>query len=490
MHPTGGADAGGALAWAERPEGPFHRLSKPVLRTTETPNLFPLSDKYSRPYAFSVARRAHDWIVFYSVDSAGAFSWAVMAMTASTPEGPWSKPAMILSVESDRYHPQIVETFPEFVHEGYIYAPNTSVAMNRNFQVIYRAKIEEAHRPDAWELYQNGTAWHADFAPHEHAGIWGQTFSGFIDSAGQFRVMFPSLNAENRGTINWASRPWNKPLRDRGFVLNANRGSSMTLVRSAYQAFSLKSAFTLQGTEGRIVWGYHAPMGANCQCADSTPHPLCRTNHYAVVFQGRTWKVVSVDAAGKAEALGQGELEQGDARKMDLTVAESGDVQLTLDGKAHWEGKIPVVSGPIGLMLEPNSRIEVERFDVTGKAEPAVFSMFCTDGMSAGVTSSDWKLTPSPDYRFGFGLVRSEPGGRAKWNFRGRGCRVWLPKGPDYGVCEILIDGRKRGEVDLRADQPAPSQPVFTCEDAGDGYHAVVIRSADRFSPDSIDVLN
>ena len=32
-------------------------------------------------------------------DSADAFSWAVMAMTAKDPAGPWSKPIMVLSVE-------------------------------------------------------------------------------------------------------------------------------------------------------------------------------------------------------------------------------------------------------------------------------------------------------------------------------------------------------------------------------------------------------
>lgn len=490
MHPTDSSDGGVALAWAERPEGPFHRLPKAVIRTTQTPGLYPLSEYYSRPYGGSLVRREHDWIVFCSVDSAGAFSWAVLAMTAPTPEGPWSKPTMVLSVEGDRYYPQIVETFPQFVHDGYVYSPNTSVSLNRNFQVIYRAKIEEAHRPEAWELYQNGTAWHAEFVPHETFGLWGQTFSGFVDPAANFQVMFPSRDANSRGTINTATRPWNQPLRERGFVFNGNEGASLTLLRSAYRAFSLQSEFTLQGTGGRLVWGYQAPVSANSQAAGSTLHRLCRTNHHALVLKDRTWQVVSVDAAGKENVVGEGTLPEGDAHKLDLAQTEAGTVQLTLDGQPSWQGQLPVVAGPIGLLLEPNTTMSVDRFAVTGKAEPATITLLCVDGISAGVESSDWKIVSGPNYRFGVGAVREAAGGRVKWNFRGRGFRLWLPKGPDYGVCEIFLDGRKLGEVDLKADEPQPSAAVFTCEDGGDGYHAVVVRSAGRFSADSLDVLN
>lgn len=490
MHPTNGSDGGDGLAWAERPEGPFRRLAKPVIRTSQTRGRYPLSEYYSRPYAASVVRRANDWLVFTSVDSSAAFSWAVLAMTAPTPEGPWSKPVMILSVEGDRYHPQIVETFPQFVHDGYVYAPNTSVAKNRNFQVIYRAKLEEAHRPEAWELYQNGTAWHADFVPHEAAGIWGQTFSGFVDPAGDFRVMFPSRDAENRGTINLATRPWNQPLRERGFVFSAHGGGSLTLLRAAYRGFSLESSFTLRGQEGRIVWGYRAPLGANTHAADATLHALCRTSHYALALKDQTWRVVSVDAKGQETVVANGALQGGDARQVGLAVAGSGEVQLTLDGQSSWKGQLPSSAGPIGLLLEPNTTMSVDRFAVTGRAEPAVFSLLCVDGISAGVQSSDWKIVTSPHYRFGIGAVREAAGGRVKWNFRGRGFRLWLPKGPDYGVCEILLDGRKLGEVDLKASEPQLSQAVFTCSDGGDGYHAVVVRSTGRFAADSLDVLN
>ena len=190
----------------------------------------------------------------------GFFSWGELAVTAPTPKGPWSEPVLVLGVESNRYYPPTAESFPAFVHEGYVYNPATSVALNRNCQVIYRAEIEQAHRPQAWQLYQFGTAWHSEYVPHEGFGIWGQTFSGFSDAQGQFHVLFPSRERSSGvGTINFASRPWNKPLRDRGFVLSGHAGSSFTLLRSAYRGFELETDLTVHGNAARIVWGCRAP---------------------------------------------------------------------------------------------------------------------------------------------------------------------------------------------------------------------------------------
>jgi hypothetical protein len=489
-NPKGGLDSGIAYAWAEKPEGPFHRLAQPTLRNSQTRKRYPLSEKYYRLYAPSLIRREKDWLMLSSVD-VRSFFWGVLAMTAKEPAGPWSDPVMVSSVEGDRYYPHTVETYPAFVHDGYVYAPKTSVALNRDYQVIYRAKIEEAHRPEAWELYQDGSVWHSEFVSHEAAGIWGQTFNGFVDGEGVFQVMFPSLDDAKRGTINLASRPWNKPLRDRGFVFGAYGGRSLTLLRSAYRGFTLEADFSLRGAGARIMWGYRAPVGPNTHRCIATLHPLCLTRHYALAMQARAWQVLSINAAGTASTLARGALEDGVARKIALSVGDNGDVQLTLQGKPTWRGRLPVIAGPIGLCLEPHTSLAVDRFCVTGRVEPAVFTWLCTEGMSAGVNHNDWTVARSTDYRFGIAAVRTAPGGRVKWNFHGRGFRLWLPKSPEYGQCEILLDGRRLAQVDLRADQPEPSRVVYDCENAGDGYHAVVVKSiAGHFAADSLDVLN
>ena len=77
------------------------------------------------------------------------------------------------------------------VYDGYVYAMYASVGLNRNFQAIYRAKIEEAHRAEAWQLFQHGTAWHSEPVVNEGMGLWGQSFSGFVDRNGQFQVCSP-----------------------------------------------------------------------------------------------------------------------------------------------------------------------------------------------------------------------------------------------------------------------------------------------------------
>jgi len=152
---------------------------------------------------------------------------------------------------------------------------------------------------------------------------------------------------------------------------------------------------------------------------------------------------------------------------------------------------MPVAAGPIGLLVEPHGNLAVERFAVTGSCEPAVLAYLATEALTgAGVSNEDWDTAPSADYRFGVGAVRKTPGGRVKWNVRGRGFRLWSPKAPDFGRCEVVIDGRRTAELDLHSDRPQPAQAVFSCPDAGDGYHAVVLRSrAGRLVVDSLDVL-
>jgi hypothetical protein len=46
-------------------------------------------------------------------------------------------------------------------------------------------------------------------------------------------------------------------------------------------------------------------------------------------------------------------------------------------------------------------------------------------------------------------------------------------------------------DLDFHADREQPSRMVYKIEDAGDGYHAVILRSTDgRLPIDSLDVLN
>jgi hypothetical protein len=492
-NPPKNAGNGIAYAWSERAEGPYHRAAKPILSTSDMPTLFAQGKKYARPYGPTIVRRKNDWLVLGPCDSADAFAWGLIAVTARDPAGEWSKPELVLSVEDDRFYPATAEPYPMMVYDGYVYAAFASVALNRNFQFVYRAPIEEAHRPEAWKLFQHGTAWHSKPVVCEGEGIWGQTYSGFVDRDGQFQVLFPSRECgTNVGTINLASRPWNRPLGDRGFTISGHGGPSLTLLRYAWRQFHLKTDLMLHSGTARIIWDYQAPLGPDRHAADSVPHPLSLACHQGLELSADAWRVVSVDAAGKVAVLASGSLDAGQKRSVEINVGKDGKTDVAIDGKPRWHGDVPGGAGPIGLLVQPRTNLTVSQFEVDGAFQPATLPWLYIEGLTgAGVTMTDWDASPSPLYRFGIGAVRNAPGGRAKWNFRGRGFQIWSPKGPKFGRYEVVLDGKKVGELDLHADRDQKSEIVYKCVDAGDGYHALVFRSLDgRLVVDSLDVLN
>jgi hypothetical protein len=494
MHnPPKNADNGCAYAWSERPEGPFHRATRPIIRTSETPKLFTLGSKYNRPYGASIVRRKNDFLVMTSIDSGDSFGWGLIGMTATDPTGPWSRPTMLLSVEGDEFYPSTAESFPAMVHDGYVYALLSSAALNRNLQIMYRAPIEEAHRPGAWKLYQYGTAWHSEPVPNEGVGIWGQSYTGFVDRGGALHVLAPSREREtNFGTINLAVRPWAKPLRDRGFVLSGHEGRSLTLLRSSWQQFQLKADVALRSGTARIVWAYQAPLGPDRHAADATVPAISLTRHQGLEVSANAWRIVSLDAAGKTSVLASGPLQAAPSRTIEIDRRQDGQMHLLVDGRVRWDGNLPPAEGPIGLLVEPWTNLSVSRFEISGPFKPAVFPWLYIEALTgAAVFMTDWDVVQSPQYRFGVGTLRKTPGGRVKWNFRGRGFRLWSPRGPEFGRCELLLDGRKLADLDFHAQHQQPSQVAYSCDDAGDGYHAVVLRSiTGRLVVDSLDTLN
>jgi hypothetical protein len=475
--PRDGADSGAAYAWSERPEGPFHRASRPILRTSELQRLFPASGKYRRAYGTSLVRRQHDWLALTDVDSGPCFAWGQVAMTATDPLGPWSEPLLVTSLEGDGYFPSPVEAFPAFVHGGFVYDPKTSVGATRNFQVIHRAPVEEAHRPEAWSLYQHGTAWHAEPVPHEGFGLWGQTFSGAVDRAGNLRVLFPSRHwPDCVGTINLATRPWAMPLRERGFVFSAHSGPGLSLTRTAYGSFALSADLALRGTAARFAWGYAAPLGTVGR-ADGRPEPRCWTRHCAVEVTPTGWQILASDDSPEASRLAGGELPAADTRHLEMAVDAAGVASVAIDGRPVWEGPFPARTGPLALLLQAGTHLTVTRFAVTGIPQPATWTWLASEALAgAGVCEGQYRTVASADFRFGSGVVCDRPGERLKWNFRGRGFRLWLPRGPDYGRCSLRLNGLPLGELDLHSATAEPSAVLLERSSLADGYHALVIQ--------------
>jgi len=479
-------DEGGlAYAWADQPEGPWHRDAQPI---TLNSTLTPLLGKYRRTYAASLLRRKQDWLILAMMDSA-PYSWALFAMAAPEPQGPYSERKLVRHVEAGYFHPPLMEFFPAFVDAGWVYAPATSVARNRDFQVIFRVPLERAMDPKAWEIYRHGSVWHSKDIPNEAYGIWGQTFSGYVDQQRRLWAMFPSRNQEGFGTINLAVRPWSKPLRATGFHLSGHYAPSLTCLRRSYSDFTLSSELHVRGT-ARIIWSYQAPLGPDKPTSNSQLHPLSLTRHQGLELVPGGWRIITVDAQGRQQVAAMGAAPSGGLRKIAIGRRAIGATTVALDGKEIWRGAMGGGDGALGLLVESHSHLTIQRFAAAGQPQASQLSFLHTEGwLGAGENPANWVEQEASAFRYGVGGVHRDDNGRAKWNFLGSGFTLWSPQGPDYGTVEVWLDGELLAAVDLHRAQPRPSQPVFRKTGLADTFHAVTLQSkSGRLVVDSLEV--
>ena len=349
--------------------------------------------------------------------------------------------------------------------------------MDRQFQVVYRARIEAALNPEAWEIFQHGSTWHAEDLPHEGLGIWGQTYTGFVDRHGRFNVMFPCLNRDQVGTINIASRPWNQPYRDRGFVFAGHQNPAFTFIQQAYGDFALETTFTRRGGQ-TFFWGYQGPLAPNAACYGATLHPRSWSNLAGVELNDTGWRLIVADGTGTVRSLAEGKRSIG--RQTTLRVRTRGDhVQLELNGTlVHEQAGLTNRPGRIGILVAKDSRVEVERFAVTGVSCAAPLDYLYPEGLlGAGQNIADWTDVTSPGLRHGLGAISKKPQARIKYNFTGRSFAVWSPTGPRYGRAEVLVDGARVADLDLHTATENPSKVLFQSGDLKPGNHAVVLRA-------------
>ncbi|MBI4559550.1 MAG: hypothetical protein HY706_18340 [Candidatus Hydrogenedentes bacterium] len=486
-NPIPGTDSGIGYAWAERPEGPFQRTSPPVYRTSAYPAYL---GKYRRGYAASLIRRKHDWLVLAMNDSGLDFGWALVGMTAKNPEGPYSQPVFLRCVDDMYFHPPLLEFYPAFTHRGWIYAPATSVALNRNFQALFRVRVEDAMNSAAWELYRYGSLWHSDPVPHEHYGLWGQTFSGFVSKEGTLNVMFPSRDPDGFGTINVASRPWRRPYADRGFVISGHQGSSLALLKRAYTDFELSAELTVHG-DVAVVWGHPAPIGPDRPASDATLHPLCLSDRYALELSGARWKIVQYRDSATPIEVASGELSPTEnCYRIRLSHTADSLLTISINDRPTWSGHVLLVEGPVGILAKPNSRAAVHRFEIAGTRSNGRCSLLFTEGiLGAGAAKDSWKNVEGPEFHYGKGAVSTRPSARAKWNFEGTGFTLWAPKGPQYGAAELFVDGNSLGTADFAATGIQASQPLLSRRDLKNAFHALVmVANKDQVPLDTLEI--
>lgn len=475
-------NSGAACAVSDSPEGPF----QPICAHLTTQEMTPLLGKYKRVYASTIIPREHDWIALTASDSLEYYGWALLGQSAPKPEGPWSKPKLLLHPQVDYYYPQLIECLPQFVYNGYVYAPGTSAANNRNYQVVFRAPIEEAMNPDSWSIYQDGSVWHSEPVEHEYEGLWGQTLSGFVDGDGIFNVVFPSRNTKNEGTINLARRPWNKPLREQGFVVSGHVSPSMVVMRHDRELTRLEAKLRIYGT-AQIMWNHHAPFGPDHPKANCGLHPLMRTGYDALEISESAWALVRYDKVGKRTDIAVGRLVDSHERAIDLQM-NGKDISVNLDGKTCWDGSFETAKGRIGLWVEPHSIVEVETFTVDGDISETAMHFLYTEGLvCAAQNLKDWQEIESNEFRYGVGAV-SKPGAEeVKWNFTGEGFAIWAPTGPTYGKGELLLDGNSLEVIDFNASRTSSSHMLYQKRGLPHERHSVKLKVIEGSVP--VDIL-
>lgn len=479
------SNSGVGYAWAEHPEGPFHRAAHPVATTRTQPLLL---GKYKRLYASSIVRREKDWLVLTLTDSGPYFGWALAGMTAEKPEGPYSPPALLLHPEADRYYPPLLEFFPAFTQDGILYAPATSVALNRNYQGMFQCPVENALDPKSWELGQAGSVWHAEPVENEYAGIWGQTFSGFIDK-GEFHVMFPSRDSQGNGTINLATRRWDTPYREKGFTLSGHEGPSLALLKQGGAVERIDVTLECQGTVA-LLWNYGAPLGPDRPTSGSTLHPLMRTRQEGIELTPAEWRIFRAGTRGPRVVMASGPL-TAPAKTINVIWSPDGTAAVGVNDFRVWNGKLTAGPGAPGLWTEAHSHAHVSRFAVAGKLRTVPVTWLHTEGLlDAAQNKADWKdHEDDANYRFGVGVSSSKPGIFMKWNIEGSGFTLWGPKGPKGGVADVFVDGARAGVVSFFAPDPLPSGSAYALNGLDPGPHAVRIQPQFGEIPmDSLDV--
>jgi hypothetical protein len=480
------AEGGLAYAWADKPEGPWHRSPEPITRNTL---LSKIDGRYVRTYGGTLIHRKNDWLILGLMDNAPT-SWTLFAMTAKKPEGPYSERIIVRQVERDYFHPPLIEFFPVFTHDGYIYAQGTSVALNRDYQLMYKVAIEKATDPKAWKIERDGSNWHSDNVENEYEGIWGQTYSGAVLPDGRIIAMFNSRDPQNRGTVNLAQRQWNKPLRSKGFRMSGHGGPSFSLIDRSYKAFTLNAKLKVTGT-ARIVFDYQGPIGPDKPTSDATLHPLMMTRCSYIELSESGMKLFTVDAKGQKQSRSEASTSQID---WTITVKRSADdtISLSINDKLILEERMAISDGPIGLWVGPRSFIDVTQFEIEGPSEPAHQHYLYTEGLlGVGESPDSWEVRQDPIFRFGEGASSRKKDHVVKWNFFGTGVKLWSPKGPEWGRVKLFIDGKECTVLNLYSDQLKASAVIFEKKGLRKGHHFLTLRDAEgKIVVDSLEVIS
>jgi hypothetical protein len=473
------AQSGLGYAVADRPEGPFFVSKEPLKINTEFKQK-PLLNRYWRMYAPMIVKRKNDWALLYMMDSSPARSWALAVSTASKPEGPYGETKIIMNVEKKTNYQPLQEYFPAFINDGYVYFPGTSVSINRNYQSVYRVKIEDITNASKYEIFNAGTIWHSVNVENEYVGIWGHTFTGFIDDKDSIYVMFPSKDLKDYGTINLAKASWDYLYRNRGFNLTANEGNTFSYIKKVIDVNDIDLRFKLDGTM-HVIWDFHTPLDILDGWGKfSLDQNDAHYNDYKEIVVNKSgWKINLYDSGKNIIPVDSGNIVHWDSTGNNLKLKkENGKYVLIINDVKCWEGTLKSNPGIIGISLNPHSYFFTDRFVVDGPQRKGFVTYgFYRALVDAGNQDSNWGFKKDTMFLYGKGAVSKKDSAFAKWNFDGKGIELFSPKGPLYGTINIYLDGKLLKKISLKSPQEIKSSVIFKSTDLKMGSHAIYIES-------------
>lgn len=431
---------------------------------------------YLTTYGGTLIKRESDWIVLTAMSTRGnaGGTWALAVLIAAKPEGIYSPPKLLLYPQSLKFHPHPCEFYPCFSSDGYAYCPCTGLQANRGFQALYRANLSTAEYEDSWELYQLGSFYHWDGSQHEAMGIWGQTFSGSVDSSGTLNVMYPSRNNDGVGTINVASRPFNSPFQ-RGFWVSAPNADSVAVLPITLSAFVLKAIVKplTVGDGWTLRWNYRGELGPDSlQVAGAVPSVWTLANNTALCFDNRgAFSLVQLGLPGSNPTF----IVRGETVAMSLSIiveqSELGEILVWLNGSLAVNTTIATsaLGGGIVIHATKGVALSIEELNISyaSTSSPQRWIWLTASDGIAGAASAPfvkWNPLQASIFRHGQGFVSSSGNNTVtlvKYNFIGTAAKLWLPKGPDFGIVDASVDGTQLQRLNLRADIETQSSPVY-----------------------------
>eukprot|EP00039_Didymoeca_costata_P024733 m.11272 g.11272 ORF g.11272 m.11272 type:complete len:702 (+) comp4411_c0_seq1:231-2336(+) len=526
----GSNNGNGGLGYANSTKGPLGPFERSAVPLNAERNNTPISPGYRMVYGGSLIRRSSDWLIVSAMSTAGNAGgmWAMVAMSSPNPYGPYSAPKLIMWPQSGVWHPHPCEFYPAFSVGDYVYAPCTSLSANRNYQVLYYAQLEDALSPTAWKVYQDGSLWHWEGAEFEAAGIWGQTFSAFVENeTGTMHIMYPSKDQSDVGTINVASRQWDAPYVDEGFWVSAPSAdslaimwktipSSFTLNASVFDASSSSIAHKTRETNWTQImhgvtgsssgwtlrFNYRGDIGqsSGSYFAGMAPSPRCFHDTSAICFDGKgAYSIVHLFANGSVVYLNTGRVPefkpQAPVNVTLMQVIQEELLHVTLILNNNVQDPIEVTmprgvlgGGGVGVHATTGTALQVKQLNIAFDDEaPEQESFFLLPGDAmagagngANVVAPGWELVNDIHFRAGYGYMH--PGNRSyvlgKWSFIGTAATLWSPRGPSYGNVTIALDGDNVAALSLYHESNISSSPVYTwkqTDNTTDLRHALVI---------------